>query len=87
MPQTKTDDSLISMKHGNEIRRAWKAGKRTIEINGRKFKLSKAAGSTLLAFSKTDDRPKGKRQSYILVKPADGSHTPMAQVTLSEKRS
>jgi hypothetical protein len=85
MPSTDIDS--FSAKQKNAIRAAWRRGKRTITIDGIKFDLSKAAGSTLLAFSKTKERPKGTRETYILVKPSDGSLTPLAQVSLKVGRS
>jgi hypothetical protein len=77
--------TVFNDKAKKAIRTAWRRGRRTITIDDRKYNLRKAAGTTTLAFSKTTERPKGKQEKYILVTPADGSLTPMAQVSLSAK--
>ena len=68
------------------VQKAWRAGRRKITIDGRQFDLKKAAGTTTFAFSKTDDRPKGRQEKYILVTPTDGSLTPMGQVAIPINR-
>lgn len=68
------------------IQRFWRSGRRKIEIQGRTFVLSKAEGQTTLAFTQSDKTPKGKRQSYILVKPESGKQWPVAQIEILQNR-
>jgi hypothetical protein len=65
------DDKIVKA-----IRTAYKAGRRTIVIKGRKFKLELQQHHS----HKADEARTPHTQDWILVKPADGALIPMAQI-------
>lgn len=70
---------FLSVKIGNEIRRAWNAGKKQITLEGRKFNLSKLSKRNSFMVNGV---AKSQMEYWIIVKPANGALVPMASIEL-----
>jgi len=79
---TKRGPDFLSMKVSNEIRRHWRAGKKQITLDGTKYNLSKF---TRRAAYVTGGVTKRKVESWISVRPADGSLIPCASIELAHQ--
>lgn len=71
--------NLLTKEAGDVIRKAFNGGKRTIEIEGRKFMITKLRRN--VTFQANGESQKAT-EDWLIVRPSDGSLVPSAQVEL-----
>lgn len=74
-----TKDILTDHKTREAVRKAYRAGRKTIEIDGRKMTITRKDKNVVFNAGGEQHR---RKESWLVLKPADGKLVPIIQIEL-----
>jgi hypothetical protein len=77
-----TFDNILKEDQADKIRATFRRGRKDILIDGRKFSITKR--TKRVSFLEGGE-PKHQIENWLIIKPADGSMLPTAQIELTDQ--
>lgn len=79
--KVKEHNQSLNDEEANHIRKAYKAGKKTVMVHGKRMRIEKKSKRVKYAAA---GETRTRRESWLHVSPADGSLTPIVQIEIKK---